>query len=73
MSHAPVSRSVLPFKCPGGMYVGKMKTEYGKCLLETECCGVAKNKVMICASRSCQKNHAESFERRYYLSDVKAD
>lgn len=66
-------RTVLSFKCPGGMYVGKMKIEFGKCLLKLECCGVAKNKVLICASRSCQKNHAESFERWYYLSDVKAD
>lgn len=38
-----------------------------------ECCEVAKNKAMICASRSCQKNHAETFERRYYLSGVKVD
>lgn len=60
-------RAVLSFKCPGGMCIGEMSSEI------VECCGVAKNKVMICADRSCQKSHAETFERRYYLSGVKVD
>lgn len=38
-----------------------------------KCCGVAEIKVMICAKSWQKKPHAETFERRYYLSGVKVD